>query len=160
MELEPKLEPKLGQLQLCMDVKDLDASLAFYQSIGFRLKQRQDKSVTGWKNCAYLAQSGFVLFLIEDWGGKLPKPDGTAFETAFCFRGGDVPALAKSAEEAGAYVAGGVPDATDDGHGLAWLQDPEGRVFMLDTMEAEAAAWPDSSVRDLLQRADQEYLKD
>ena len=112
---------RLGCLHVCLDVKDVARSVAFYETLGF--ERTGGEMSEGW---AILCHEGATLGLYQGHiGGNLLN-----------FRGGDVFALHREltrrglAFETDAHVEG-------DGSDGAVLRDPDGNEIYLNTAPGE-----------------------
>lgn len=117
---EEKKSP-LGKLFVCLAVEDLQASVDFYQKLGF--------SMTG----GNLAENWAIL---ADGENELHLFEGHLQSNALNFRGGEVFEIAKSLKEQGLEMAS---DAVteDDGSDGAWIRDPDGNEIYFNTAPGE-----------------------
>lgn len=112
----------LGRFELCLNVRDLAASLTFYEELGFRRI-----GGTPEERFVILRQRDCVLGLFQGH-----------FKEAMLlnFRGGDVFDIAR------AIKAGGIAMKMDakagkDGGASALVQDPDGNTIFFDTAPGE-----------------------
>jgi catechol 2,3-dioxygenase-like lactoylglutathione lyase family enzyme len=125
-ELLPEQEP-LGRHDLCLSVKDVGASIAFYRRLGLSLLE--DHSGEGW---AILGSSEPNEFRLALYQGHL---DGNCMN----FRGEDVFAVAERLKAEGLTPTRG-PETEGDGSAGAWYTDPEGNAIYLNTAPGESTA--------------------
>lgn len=116
--------PDLGALDVCLNVKDLQASVAFYRKLGFReVEGEPDK---GW---AVHARDGVRIGLFH---GFIPK-------NTLNFRGGDIGKIVEGLKRRGLKPYD-VRVIGADGSGNAMLKDPDGNPIFFDTTSAERKA--------------------
>lgn len=111
----------LGEFYPCLNVQDLEASVAFYQKLGFTITndQRQD-------NWAVLQHNNMALCLFQ----------GHIVENLINFRGGDIKSIVKKASAEG--LTFDKPAAQEsDGSWSAEVRDPDGNVIYFNTFEDE-----------------------
>jgi lactoylglutathione lyase len=106
-----------GGLVLCLNVKDLEASCAFYAKLGF--EQFGGEKGNGWA-------------IINDGENELHLFQGHVRSNTLNFRGGDVFAIAESLKEQGLTMES---DATkeSDGSDGARIKDPDGNAIYFNT---------------------------
>ncbi len=109
--------PDLGYFELCLDVADLDASLAFYGVLGF--ERIGGELEEGW---AVLERDGTRLALYRGHIGEL----------TLNFRDGDVRAIAEALREAGLALEQDAHVESDGTLG-ATLRDPDGHLVYFNT---------------------------
>lgn len=111
----------LGEYHHCLNVEDLEASLDFYQKLGFQLlgDYREDK----W---AVLKHNNMVLALFQ----------GHIIQNLINFRGGDIETIVKEGKAAGLEFSS--PAAKEeDGSWGAEIKDPDGNVIYFNTYPDE-----------------------
>lgn len=113
--------PDLGRFELCIGVKDLEASIAFYQKLGFAIEH--DK-----REMKYVGLRGHGLILAL-YGGYF---EGVMLN----FRGGDVFAIAKALEAAGVTFDTKAHTESDGSNG-AIANDPDGIPVYFNTAPGE-----------------------
>ena len=111
----------LGKMFLCLNVKDLQASVDFYQKVGF--------SMTG----GDLAEKWAIL---NDGENELHVFEGHVVSNTLNFRGGDVFEIAEALKERGLEMSS---DAVTEGDGSdgAWIRDPDGNEIYFNTAPEE-----------------------
>ena len=115
----------LGRFELCLPVKDLARSIAFYETLGFeRVGGVPEK---GWAILAHGPQGRRCR--IGLYQGMIPYD-------VLNFRGGDVFAIAKDLEARGLRLKTG-PMIEQDGSAGATLLDPDGNEIYLNTAPGE-----------------------
>lgn len=107
----------LGKPELSLNVRDLSASLAFYQSLGFNIA-RGDQSA-GW-------------LVVERDGLHIGLYQGHIDCNLLTFNGGDVEAVARELAAKGVTLASG-PEKESDGTVGAMLWDPDGNLIYLNS---------------------------
>jgi len=107
----------LGRFFLCLNVRDLEKSLAFYNALG--LTQVGGTVEEGW---AMLGYRNLCLGLYQ----------GHLGQNLLNFRGGDVFALAEELKRRGFTLKQGA-EVEPDGSAGAWLDDPDGNVIYFNT---------------------------
>jgi catechol 2,3-dioxygenase-like lactoylglutathione lyase family enzyme len=114
----------LGWLDVCLRVKDVAASRAFYEALGFRRVEGADSE--GW-GVVVNGEARIGLF----------QPQFMEEETfSLNFRGGDVMAIAKDLQDRGLAFEKG-PAAGREGGASAVLKDPDGHTLLFDTAPGE-----------------------
>lgn len=111
----------IGHLELCLNVKDLQASLEFYHKLGY-----EDVGVYEKEKWAILQYRNNILGLYE----------GHIQENCLNFRGGNIKKLVEEFERKGIPFES-VPVQNEDGSGSAFLRDPDGNLVFLDTAPEE-----------------------
>lgn len=114
-------QSRLGKLFVCLNVKDLQASVDFYQKVGL--------AMTG----GDLADKWAIL---SDGENDLHVFEGHVVSNTLNFRGGDVFAIAAALKEQGlAMTSDAVTE--DDGSDGAWIRDPDGNEIYFNTAPEE-----------------------
>lgn len=115
----------LGWLDVCLTVKDVHVSRAFYEKLGFRRVEGNDEE--GW---AVVVNGESRLGLYEPQHGDV--------ENGFTlnFRGGNIGELVAAIRGAGLEFEG-EPKPRDGGSGSASLKDPDGYKIFLDSAPGE-----------------------
>jgi catechol 2,3-dioxygenase-like lactoylglutathione lyase family enzyme len=113
--------PDLGGLDVCLKVKDIDASVNFYGQLGFR--QTEGEQSKGW---SVQERNGVRVGLFRDH----------IKENTLNFRGGDIGAIAKELEKRGLKPYD-VRVLNDKGVGNAYVKDPDGNVIFFDSTPEE-----------------------
>ncbi|MGI9285897.1 MAG: VOC family protein [Pseudomonadales bacterium] len=110
-----------GRLYICLNVKDLEASCAFYAKLGFA--KTGEKMEDGWA-------------VINDGENELHLFQGHISSNMLNFRGGDVFAIAEALKGQGLEMKS---DATkeSDGSDGAWIKDPDGNDIYFNTSPDE-----------------------
>lgn len=111
----------LGEFYPCLNVTDLNASIAFYRKLDFQIVQ--DNRAEFW---AVLRHNNMLLCLFQ----------GHIEQNLINFRGGDVEAIGRNAAERGLTFTKPVT-THPDGSCSAELHDPDGNVIYLDTTVQE-----------------------
>lgn len=111
----------LGDHFLCLDVRDIHASIDFYRKLDFTVTD--DHTDDGW---AMLQHRGFVLCLFQ----------GHIDRNLMNFRGGDIEEIAAVLKERGIELSKG-PEVEKDGSWSAEVKDPDGNVIYFNTFPAE-----------------------
>jgi catechol 2,3-dioxygenase-like lactoylglutathione lyase family enzyme len=109
--------PDIGQLDVCLAVADVVASMEFYRDLGF--SQVGGEIGEGWTIMAHGA-------------ARLGLYEGHIGEMMLNFRGGDVFAIAESLEALGYALESAAvrePDGTDG----ATIRDPDGHLIYFNT---------------------------
>ena len=110
-------KPDLGRFEYCLNVKDIDASLAFYRKLGF---ERTGGDIgEGW---AILSDGKAVIGLYA----------GHIGENLLNFRGGDVFAIVKELKKRGLKMEREAHIEADGSSG-ATLRDPDGNLIYFNT---------------------------
>lgn len=111
----------LGEYYPCLNVQDLEASISFYQKLGFRLTsdQRADK----W---AVMQHNNMVLCLYQ----------GHIERNMINFRGGEISEIAKQLEGNGLQLSKPAHEE-GDGSWSAEVVDPDGNVIYFNTYPEE-----------------------
>lgn len=114
-------QPKLGRMYLCLNVKDLQASMEFYAKLGF--SQVGGESDQGW---AIMALENNQIHLFQ---GHIPR-------NLINFRGGNVERIAAHLKAQGLDLS---QDAHIEGDGswAAGLFDPDGNEIYFNTFKSE-----------------------
>lgn len=111
----------LGEHYPCLNVRDLERSIAFYEKLDFRIIE--DHRAESW---AVLQHNNMVLCLYQ---GHLER-------NLINFRGGDVEAIQK--EATGRGLAFAQPARRhDDGSWSAEIRDPDGNCIFFNTFPDE-----------------------
>lgn len=110
-----------GGLVLCLNVKDLEASCAFYAKLGFR--QIGGEKENGWA-------------IINDCENELHLFQGHLPSNTLNFRGGDVFAISESLKERGLAMESDAIKESDGSDG-AWIKDPDGNAIYFNTQREE-----------------------
>lgn len=111
----------LGRFQYCLNVKDLDASEAFYKTLGFQ-------QVSGVK------AEGWLVLRKEDCELGLFKSGER--KSLMNFRGGNVHEIVNTLSANGYAFKSANTDAAS-GSGSAVLEDPDGNVLFFDSLPEE-----------------------
>ena len=111
----------LGEHYPCLDVKDLQKSIAFYEKLDF--KMIEDHRSENW---AVLQHNNMVLCLYQ---GHIDK-------NLINFRGGDIEAIYKEATARGLAFDEG-PKIHADGSANATIVDPDGNAIFFNTFPDE-----------------------
>lgn len=111
----------LGENFPCLNVEDLDRSIAFYRKLDFEM--REDHSDQKW---AVLQHNNMVLCLYQ----------GHIEENLINFRGGDIEAIAREATERGLTFTKPA-ELQPDGSWSAEVRDPDGNSIFFNTFPAE-----------------------
>lgn len=122
---------QLGWCEICLNVRSIDRSLAFYTELGFR--QVGGSVRHGW---AVLAYGACRIALYE----------GHIDRNMLNFRGGDVEAIARMLKEKGIALASDASREADGSVG-ATVEDPDGNLLYFNTHPDEAPAGPDGPVQ-------------
>ena len=115
----------LGEYHPCLNVKDLEASIRFYEKLGFEMigDHRQEK----W---AIMRHNNMILNLFQ----------GHIVEDLINFRGGDIQAIAAALEAQGLELS--KPAAVEsDGSWSAEIRDPDGNVIYFNIFPDERAQY-------------------
>ncbi len=104
---------KLGTPEISLAVADIKASLAFYESLGFKRVEGIEE-----EQWVVLAQDGLRIGLYE----------GHVDENSLTFFGGDVNAIAGKLHAAGFDLKTG-PETEEDGSVGAKVFDPDGNLI-------------------------------
>lgn len=111
----------LGEHYLCLNVKDLEVSITFYQKLDFKIVEDHRS-----ENWAVLQHNNFALALYQ----------GHLENNLMNFRGGDVEEIFKESEKRGLQFL--KPAASQsDGSWSAEILDPDGNVIFLNTYPEE-----------------------
>lgn len=110
----------LGEHLLCLDVKNLEASLDFYTKLGFRLSE--DHRPERW---AVVDHNNLVVCLFEGIEENLMN-----------FRGGDIAAIQREAVANGLDFAKPAKEHPD-GSWNATIYDPDGNAIFFNTFSDE-----------------------
>jgi predicted enzyme related to lactoylglutathione lyase len=111
----------LGEYFPCLDVEDLQASIDFYQKLGFEITSDERKD-----NWAVLQHNNMALCLYQ----------GHIDSNLINFRGGDINEIAEQIKEAGLALS--KPAITEeDGSQSAEVMDPDGNVIYFNTFPDE-----------------------
>ena len=102
---------------MCLKVKDIEASVAFYNKLGFR--QAEGERDKGWS-------------VQERQGVRIGLFDHHIEKNTLNFRGGDVGEISKALEKQGLKPYK-VRLLTDKGVGNAWVDDPDGNAIFFDS---------------------------
>lgn len=111
----------LGEHYLCLNVKDLEKSIEFYQKLDFKIVE--DHRPENW---AVLQHNNFALALYQ----------GHLDNNLMNFRGGDVEKIAKEGMEHGLQFSQPAT-SNSDGSWSAEIRDPDGNVIFLNTYPEE-----------------------
>lgn len=111
----------LGEYYPCLNVKNLEQSILFYQKLGFQIiDDHRDE------NWAILQHNNMALSLFQ----------GRIKENLINFRGGDIDEIAKALEAQGLELT--QPAALEsDGSWSAEIRDPDGNSIYLNTYPDE-----------------------
>jgi len=121
ISMSQEKQSRLGKLFVCLNVKDLQASVDFYQKVGL--------AMTG----GDLADKWAIL---SDGENDLHVFEGHVVSNTLNFRGGDVFAIAAALKEQGlAMTSDAVTE--DDGSDGAWIRDPDGNEIYFNTAPEE-----------------------
>jgi catechol 2,3-dioxygenase-like lactoylglutathione lyase family enzyme len=112
----------LGWCDVCLRVKDVGASRAFYEALGFWRVEGSDEE--GW-GVITNGQQRLGLFI----------PEFMASEFTLNFRGGDIRGICSELESKGVTFTSG-PKFNDKG-GTAGLIDPDGHAISIDSAVGE-----------------------
>lgn len=115
----------LGDYYPCLNVENLDRSLAFYETLGFEVVG--DHRAENW---AMVQHNNMALCLFQ----------GHIDENLINFRGGDVEAIHKEGVARG-LVFDKPPVVESDGSWAAEIRDPDGNSIYFNTFPAERAAY-------------------
>ena len=110
-----------GALSICLNVKDLQSSCAFYAKMGF--SQTGGNVADGWA-------------IISDGENELHIFQGHVSANTLNFRGGDVFAIAASLKEQGLKMTSDAIKESDGSDG-AWIKDPDGNDIYFNTSPDE-----------------------
>jgi lactoylglutathione lyase len=110
-----------GKLSICLNVKDLEASCAFYAKLGF--VQTGGKMDDGWA-------------VISDGENELHLFQGHISSNTLNFRGGDVFARAEALKGQGLNMECDAVKESDGSDG-AWIRDPDGNDIYFNTSPDE-----------------------
>lgn len=111
----------LGRFQYCLNVRDIDASEAFYKNLGFQ--QVAGVNAEGW---LVLRKEDCELGLFKSGDRK----------SLMNFRGGNVHEIVKTLAANGYEFNSAKTDASS-GSGSAILEDPDGNVLFFDSLPEE-----------------------
>jgi predicted lactoylglutathione lyase len=112
----------LGEYYLCLNVEDLQASLEFYEKLGFRIIE--DHRHDGWM---VLQHNNMALCLFE----------GHIEHNLINFRGGDIPLIADEAHSRGLKLSKPGAKEEQDGSWSAEIVDPDGNIIYFNTFPEE-----------------------
>ena len=112
---------KLGWFETSLPVKDIEASIAFYETLGFEFVEGAVEA-----RCVTLNRGDCRLTLFQD---QLDPP-----VTQMIFWQGDVPAIVADLAGKGMAFESGSPKKADDGGMSAMLKDPDGHPIYIITM--------------------------
>lgn len=110
-----------GAMSICLNVKNLQSSCAFYAKMGF--SQTDGKLADGWA-------------IIRDGENELHLFQGHVSANTLNFRGGDVFAIAASLREQGLKMTSDAMKEPDGSDG-AWIKDPDGNDIYFNTSPEE-----------------------
>lgn len=110
-----------GGLYICLNVKDLKTSCAFYSKLGF--VQTCGKMEEGWA-------------VINDGENELHLFQGHISSNTLNFRGGDVFAIAEALKAQGLDMKSDAVKESDGSDG-AWISDPDGNDIYFNTSPDE-----------------------
>jgi hypothetical protein len=113
--------PDIGALDVCLKVRDLEASVEFYGQLGFR--QAEGERAKGW---SVQERNGARIGLFRDHIAA----------NTLNFRGGDVGDIVRELERRGLKPYG-VRLLNDEGIGNAHLKDPDGNLIFFDSTPEE-----------------------
>lgn len=111
----------LGEFFPCLNVKDLDRSIAFYEKLDFKLIE--DHRAENW---AVLQHNNMVLCVYQ----------GHIDRNLINFRGGDVEAISREAAVRG-LPFGKPAELASDGSWSATIFDPDGNCLFFNTFPDE-----------------------
>lgn len=123
--------PDIGALDVCLKVKDIDASVEFYGKLGFR--QAEGERDKGW---SVQERNGVRIGLFRDH----------IKENILNFRGGDVGKIVRELEKRGLKPYD-VRLLNEQGIGNAHVKDPDGNVIFFDTTPEERSRRKDLMAR-------------
>ena len=116
---------ELGMFSLSLAVQDLDASLEFYEALGFEVADG------GHQSEGYPDTDEYRWRLLANGDTRIGLFEGMFERNMLTFNPPDVPALLDQLEEAGVAPARSTDD--DEEHGTyAVLHDPDGNPVLLD----------------------------
>ena len=115
----------LGEFYPCLNVRDLEASIQFYETIGFRLIE--DGRAENW---AVLQHNNMAVALYQ----------GHIRENLINFRGGDIREIGEALADKGIEFSM-PPTEHDDGSWNAEIRDPDGNAIFFNTFPAERARY-------------------
>jgi len=124
----------LGWFETSLVVRDIEASLAFYEALGFRQESGgvDIRTVT-----VRRGDCGITLFQ------EVLDPA----ETQLHFWQGDVEAIVRNLSNQGVTLEAGWPRTTGDGSAAAMLRDPDGHLIYLINMPVHFAQHPGYAVK-------------
>ena len=111
----------LGEYTPCLNVADINVSIAFYQALGFAMIE--DHSDENW---AVLKHNNMVLSLFQ----------GHIENNLINFRGGDIHKIQQQAQANGLVFSTPAKE-DDDGSWCAELEDPDGNMIFFNTFSEE-----------------------
>lgn len=106
--MEPDMQ--LGWFELCLNVKDIAASFAFYRKLGFRQTE---------------GSIGEQRLVMQDGACRIALYQGYIGNNLLHFRGGDVVEIARRLEERG-ITAARPPSEDEEGNQSYLIEDPDG----------------------------------
>lgn len=111
----------LGEYFHCLNVKNIEASIQFYEKLGFQIIE--DHRNEKW---AMMRHNNMLLSLFE----------GHIVENLINFRGGDISEIAKALTDKGLSLEKEA-NQEEDGSWSAELRDPDGNIIYFNTFQDE-----------------------